>query len=160
MVYKFREGRSAPVPAQVIGEQLKEIASNNDGIVTPKAVVDVARPKEAPLHPCFEWNNKAAAELYREDQARRLITVISVDRQMNEYQEERPTVAYVSVGQPKRDGAGYVSLTTALSDETMRSKVLSDAISGLRAWQVRFGHLEELASVVEVIDSIKHEMAV
>lgn len=43
------------------------------GELTPQLVVDEARPKDAPLHDRFEWDNKVAGEAYRRVQAQQLI---------------------------------------------------------------------------------------
>lgn len=43
------------------------------GELTASLVVDEARPKNAPLHPFFEWDDKAAAEEFRLTQARAMI---------------------------------------------------------------------------------------
>lgn len=43
------------------------------GELTAGMVVQSARPKNAPLHPYFEWDDKAAAEEFRLEQARSMI---------------------------------------------------------------------------------------
>ena len=55
-----------------ITEELKKIASANDGKLYPRAVVDAARPAGSPLHGSFEWDDSVAAESYRIEQARKL----------------------------------------------------------------------------------------
>lgn len=44
--------------------------------LTAKNVVDSSRDEDAPLHNYFEWNDEAAAESYREQQARQLIRAV------------------------------------------------------------------------------------
>lgn len=46
-----------------------------DGHVKPSVVVAEAKPKEAPLHDHFEWNNARAADQHRLWQARHIIRV-------------------------------------------------------------------------------------
>lgn len=43
------------------------------GELTATLVVDEARPKTAPLHPFFEWDDKVAAAEHRLEQARAMI---------------------------------------------------------------------------------------
>lgn len=157
MNYRFREGRSAPVPAQVIGERLEAIARSNGGVIRPEAVVEDARPEEAAIHPCFTWDDAEAAEKYRRDvEARRIITVVSV---VNPEEPRARSVvpAYVSIGQPKVGHSGYVSLTTAMDDEAMEAKVIADALAALRGWRDRYGYLQQFARIAEAIDYIEAE---
>jgi len=49
-----------------------------EGNLVPLDVVDAARPKKAPLHPAFEWDNSVAAEQYRVHQARNLIRSVRI----------------------------------------------------------------------------------
>lgn len=76
MNYVFRPGMNYPIPAETVADELESIRAR--GTLTAPAVVDAARPKDAPLHPCFEWNNPTAAEKYREYQARKLIRSVRV----------------------------------------------------------------------------------
>lgn len=158
MIYEFREGRSLPVDAQTIGEQLEIIAEANDGETTPKAVVDHSRPDDAPLHPIFEWRNPIAAELYREDQARRVIRSVQTVTVPQDGGEPVRCIAYVSVGSPVPGGARYVTTAEAMSDDELRKRVLEDALRAIRSLKARYGHLRELARVFEAADEI--EMAI
>lgn len=74
--YVYRESGSAPVPAQIVGEELERIRLASDGKLTPPAIVEAAEPKKAPLHPCFEWENTKAGKLWREHQARNLVRIV------------------------------------------------------------------------------------
>lgn len=154
--YQFRSGHSFPVAAQVAGEELEKLGIN-ERPVKPSEVVNAARPKAAPLHPVFEWNNKKAADLFREDQARLLIrsvVAVTVDAD-NESDEDdaEPRIAFVSVGTKGPNGTpGYIAMSVAMEDDDMRGRVISDAIAQLNGWRRRFSHLQELASIVAVID--------
>ena len=53
--------------------ELNRISKKNKGKITPDAVVDSARNPHSPLHPCFEWDDSIAGDLYRLGQARELI---------------------------------------------------------------------------------------
>jgi len=65
------------VDAQTAGRELDRIR-RRDGTIRPAAVVDEARPEEAPLHRAFEWRDPVAAEQWREHQASTLIRVVRV----------------------------------------------------------------------------------
>lgn len=53
--------------AQIIGPELERLAGL--GVTTPDGIMDAAQDEASPLHPYFEWDNKAAAAKYREWQA-------------------------------------------------------------------------------------------
>lgn len=78
--FKFRDSYKIfnAIDPQVAGEELARISAENNGL-TPKTVVEEARPKDAALHPAFEWRDKIAGELYREHQARNLIRTVVVE---------------------------------------------------------------------------------
>ena len=155
MVYKFRQGRSSPVSAQVAGERLEQIRQANDGLLRSTDVVEDARPKTAPLHSCFEWNNTTAGALYRESQARQLINSIEIVRAPeNVADEPRREVAFVSIAKPYVTNQGYVATSEAMADPDQREFVLEQALSQFRALKRRYGHLEELAHVWAAIDEL------
>jgi hypothetical protein len=77
-VYRIEDGEEAlGVDAQTAGSELDRIR-RRDGTIKPAAVVDEARPEDAPLHPAFEWCDPVAAEQWREHQASTLIKVVRV----------------------------------------------------------------------------------
>ncbi|MGA0909049.1 MAG: hypothetical protein ACO3QS_06425 [Burkholderiaceae bacterium] len=65
------------IDAQTAGSELDRIR-RRDGTIKPAAVVNEARPEDAPLHPAFEWRDPVAAEQWREHQASTLIKVVRV----------------------------------------------------------------------------------
>ena len=77
-VFRIEDGEEAMgIDAQTAGSELDRIR-RRDGTIRPAAVVDEARPEEAPLHRAFEWRDPVAAEQWREHQASTLIKVVRV----------------------------------------------------------------------------------
>lgn len=148
MIYDWK--RQMPVKAQDAGEHLEKLERQH-GSVTPKLIVDDARPKTALLHKCFEWDDAEAAEKYRESQAgfilRNLVNV-SVT-QSPELSEVRAFVNVVKEGDSK-----FVSVTTAMSNDEMRQHVLKTALSELMAFKKKYGQLEELAEVFAALSQV------
>lgn len=154
MVYKWRENVSFPVDAQIAGERLEQIRGAHGGTIAPADVVKDARSKDSPLHPCFEWSDKRAAGMYREDQARQLIRSVQVVN-CDDSGEQTREIAYVSVALPySKAGGCYMATREAVANPDTREIVLSSAVSALKGWKARYGHLNELASVVEAIDDL------
>jgi hypothetical protein len=155
--YTWSEGSRFPVQAQVAGEALEDIRERHGDCLKPAVVVEESRPDVAPLHPCFEWQDEKAAELYREDQARRVIRSVRVLHEpMPDGEVRAPTIAYVSVRLPE---SGPVYLTTArvLSDVDLRQQALENALALFRGVQARYRHLEELAEVFAALEKVEAE---
>lgn len=153
MVYRWRDGYRASVNAQVAGERLGLIREANGGHLTPGAVVDDARPEDAPLHPAFEWDDPVAAEKYREEQARHLIRSVYVVHEDPDTGEARPSLGYVHVDLPD-DGPAYVTTARAVSEADLYEQVKADAVAAFTALRRRYEHIVELADVFAAIDAI------
>ena len=148
-VYKWVTGSHAKLDAQKVGETLSRIEQK--GELTPQAVVDASRRKNAPLHDYFEWRDDVAAEKYRCVQAGyliRSIEIVSVGT-------SEPTRAFVSVStSDEGNKRTYINIERAMSTAGTRDEVLSRALAELQAFKRKYEGLSELASIIEVIDSI------
>ena len=60
-----------------IREELEKLGTET--LLTPETVVEAARNPRSPLHSQFEWDDGAAGESYRLQQARALIKRVRVD---------------------------------------------------------------------------------
>lgn len=81
------------------------------GEITPELIVDVARQEDNPLHNYFEWDNEAAAERWRLQQARILLNNIEV--QVISDGGEKTYVAAYEIGAEKT----YKNITTFDKDD-------------------------------------------
>ena len=148
MSFEWKAGSRFPVKAETAGRELERIAAENDGELRPPDVVEASRPEEAPLHPCFTWDDREAAELYRCVEARHVIRSIVVQPD----QDDQPArLMYVSVV-PSSGERAYVDTAVVMSDAALREQALADALSELAAWQRRNAHLTELADIFAAIE--------
>jgi hypothetical protein len=154
MVYEWKQNRF-PVKAQDAGNELERIQNKYGGIM-PKEVVAESRNKNSVLHPCFEWDNKKAAEGYREVQAREIIrniVVVKVDHPRE--QEVKPVRAFVNVLVSENDNiARYVSINTAMSKEEYRKQILTQALKELGAFKEKYSSLKEFEKIFRDIDEL------
>ncbi len=105
------------------------------GILTPDSVVEDATDPESVLHPLFEWNNDIAAHKYRVDQARTVISSVTVI--------VTSTTADVVVSAYVRDPSlhpaqGYRRITSAGAKEhrlEIAVREITQALAGLRRAQ-------------------------
>jgi hypothetical protein len=95
MKYVWKNSYGHEVPAEDAADELERIRLENEGKLIPVNVVEASEPKEAVLHPCFEWRNSVAANRYREYQARNLIRGIRIikddDQQIPQFANVRIT---------------------------------------------------------------------
>lgn len=118
--------------------------------------MDESRPKEALLHPCFEWDDPKAAEAYRLYQSRKLIgNLVQVNVQPSPEAEAEPEGirAFVNISSANKKGQ-YLSVETALADEDNRNVVLENARKELRCFRAKYSKLIELSKVFDAIDEV------
>lgn len=154
--FEFAEGArfqpGAHPDANIVGNHIEMLRKKFKGELTPQDILDDARHDNSPLHSFFEWNDGAAAEAYRLQQARGLIrAVVAIYTQ-----PDKPAVrtrAYVHVPEPS--APHYRETSHAMSQEKTRKLVLDRAWNELRAWKTRYKDLEEFAGLIRVMDTIE-----
>jgi hypothetical protein len=148
-IYKWKSGSRVSADAQKVGEVCERLEKK--GNLTPKALVDASRRKNAALHDLFEWNDEIAAEKYRETQASYLIRSIEVVSTGT----SEPIRAFVSVTvNEQATERTYINVKRALSTNGTREEVLAIALAELRAFERKYKNLEELASVLAAIREV------
>jgi hypothetical protein len=104
-------------------DYLKSLA-DDQGRIEPQGVVDVARDVNNVLHEDFEWDDDAASDAYRIEQARRLIRFVRLPVRY----ESRTIVAPFYIVDPQREAKTktYVATTVAAKSREMVAKVMTD----------------------------------
>lgn len=82
------------------------------GKLTPANVVKAGEDPTSPLHGFFTWDDEAAAEKHRLNEARDLIRAVKIRVEYT----DRMVTAPCYVHDPRAIGQGYVSLTSLKSD--------------------------------------------
>lgn len=145
---------------QVIGDALDQLQHGNDGRLTPRVVVEHARPIDSPLHPCFEWDDLRAAELFREDQARHVISSVRVvQRSADPRQEARVIHAYISLEETVGDERqrAYVPLARVFADADLLAQAVQRAAAELRAFEDRYAEFDAIARAARTArEEIEH----
>ena len=156
VVYKYRLQGMFKTPPEVAGSVCQELSESAEGL-TPKRLVDVSRPDEAPLHEEFEWDDAVAGEKYRETQANNIIRSIVVvesdieterNLKLNLVDEEEPAKdrGFVSTGENTHH---YVPLHIAMTNDVWRKNLLESAKRDMRAFTIKYNRLEELAGIID-----------
>lgn len=132
------------VDAQTAGKELERIYQET-GRLEPKDIVEASRPKKAPLHNCFEWDDEKAAAKYREHQAQKIIQAVAYVQDIN---EPEPIRAFVSVQNE------YKPISVVLASVDMSSELLANALRELRTFELKYRQLQELMPVFEAIKEV------
>lgn len=141
-----------------VKEELELIRSNHGGFLNPPDVVAFAEDPDTELHKHFIWDDTAAAQQYRLEQARRVIRVHVTLIRGQEKEEPVEVRAYVSL--PKDRGElGYRSIEDVMSDDELRQQMLDDAYAEMSVFAQKYRVLKELSPVIGAIDKAMHQAA-
>lgn len=147
MIYQWRTF-DYPVSAQKAGEHIEELDKKH-GEITPKILVDDARPEDALMHPLYEWNDSVAAEKYRYGQARKIMSELVTVRIANDAPEIKdPIRAFVSV-RSQNESASFRPIVAAMSDEETKKQVIENARSELDAFERKYRGLVDIIPILE-----------
>lgn len=144
MVYKWKTGAVIGISAQIAGEECERLAA--EGRLTAKDLLDDNRPKDAPLHKAFEWDDAIAAEKYRTDQAAHIIRSVVV---VPETEDREPTRAFFTV-----ERKVYEPVKIVISDDRKRAKLLEIAYKELTAFRRKYKSLSQLTPIFDAIDEV------
>ena len=100
MKYEFK-GPGAPttVDASTVVSEIERL-KRRDGGVRPRAFWKEQVPEDAPLHDEFTWDDPTAADLYRDEQSRRIIRSVVLVSEPERHEAPLELRAYVSIHDP------------------------------------------------------------
>lgn len=150
MVYMWKNGSRIKSDPEAAGKQFEALAA--DGRLTAKDVVEENRPDGAALHSEFEWDDKVAAESYREVQASKLIRSICVV-ESDSSQSTEPVRAYVTV-EPHH----YEPIKAVMEVEDKRGALLQQALRDMQAFARKYRQLQEMSAVIKQIEITQNEL--
>lgn len=112
-------------------------------------VLERAKDENSELHKCFEWEDSVAAEKWRLQQARLVITnlMVTVEKKDGTPTEFR---LYQSNGREK----GFSKSTIIARDIDRYSELLERAKAEMDAFRKRYANIVELQSVITEIEHI------
>lgn len=142
MVYQWKKASYIKADANVAGQMCEQLEQTVG--LTAKSLLDANRPKEAPLHGEFEWDDSKAAEQYREQQARHIINCLCVKPERS---DQEPVRAFFTISQPS-----YESISVILQSAEKHSSLLDLALKELNAFKAKYNTLTQLEPVFEAID--------
>ena len=148
MVYSWKEGTRYKTDANIAGAVCAEMEAA--GTLTAGNLVEASRPKDAPLHKEFEWNNTKAAEEWRKHQARNIIHSLVL---VTEADDEADGVrAFFKI--ETRSG-NYESIAAIVRDENKYESLKAAALRELKVFQRKYHTISELGKVFAAIDELE-----
>ena len=167
-VKKYKvSGIKLAVKPEVAGKHLMRLYKRNKKELTPQVVVDDAKHPESPLHPCFEWNNRKAADKFRLHQARHIINCVVIERQSQEDEEPIEYKAFINI-QKNADNefvntymnnkgtSYYMSIDDAMDDPETREYTLDMAKRELFIFRKKYRSIQKLEKLFLFIE--EHEL--
>lgn len=157
--YHYKKNRGRPsVSAGVVGAELDRIRVENGGRLVPADVVRESKPDGAPLHPCFEWKDRVAANAWREHQARNIINVVVIREVKEDSSAAVEAQAFVNIVRGEQQS--YESIVNVMSDDDARAQLVQRYLERLVHMQREFRNLREFSRVCEAIDDLALQFAV
>lgn len=152
--WTYRKNVRFSVPAEVVGPELDRIRNEHDGILKPDDVVASATPEDSPLHSLFEWDDTKAANEYRKQEARQVISSVQIITISDPDSAPRSMIAFVHTEGCEQ---GYRATVEVLQDEAMMRTVLGDALAQLNGLRLRYKELAVLSEVWNAVDRVTAE---
>lgn len=125
-------------------EELLAIRDEN-GLITPEAVLARATDPASALHGSFEWNDREAANQYRLEQARALVRSYKVKIPELNVEIRRFTSIETS------NGRGYDETTRVLENDFLRRQLLDRLTAELKAIESRYAKVSDAAAIISQI---------
>ena len=154
MAYRWGDHASThKVSAEIAGRVMEELGEGPG--LTAQNLVNVSRPEDAPLHPCFEWDDSVAGERYREWQARKLIGAIEIIREETPRNEPVTIRAFHALRTEETEG--YEHIETILSDEDKTERLMNLAKRDMSIFKEKYSGLKKLTKVFLAMDDVLEE---
>ena len=151
LMHEWSSGAYAKTDPEVAAKVFKEL-DKEKGLTAPN-LVDASRPEDAPLHKEFEWNDRIAAELYRENRAMCLINHLHI--RMEEVEGAPAVRAYVRL--QTDNSRKYEYMPMVLKNPQKTTALFDMAMKELESFQRKYSSLTEFARIFEEIEKLKGE---
>lgn len=125
----------------------------SDGFIRPERIVELATPKNSPIHKFFTWEDSEAATKWRLREAQSMIQCLVVDIDGNETRKYTQPVVVKDY-----DERQYTEINKAMKTKDIWEQVLCVALRDAISWRNRYRHLRELGPIVKSIEETEVEL--
>lgn len=133
--------------AQTVAEEIMSIGES----ATPQQIVDKARDKKSELYRCFTWDNDTAAEKWRLQEARSIVTHLIIKRS-DEEKDSLPIRRFYKTD--KSHDSGYKPVEFIVADKDEYQSLLQQAKAEMIAFKSKYKGLRELEPILEAMDEL------
>lgn len=134
--------------ADTLTEVLTDIYARHGRLVSTDVVED-SKPKDAPLHHLFEWDDTVAGQSYRLVQAEKLIRSARIRFVTNDSEEAKSVRSFVSVRQTiDPTGFGYKPTGEVMADPLSAAILLRECERAIADLRRKYGHLAEFGDLI------------
>jgi hypothetical protein len=128
-----------------------------EGCITPEAVVEAARPEDAPLHGLFPWDDKVAADKYRLMRARAIIRSVVYLKAERHYGIAMPN--FIRDGDRPPREAGYRSIDSMQGRPDLARKTVLSELSRVRSYLTRAQNIARALGLDQEFDLLMGQIA-
>jgi hypothetical protein len=153
--YDWVRNRGYAIPAQLVGETVERLARDAGGLAPPRALWTEAEPADHPLHKMFEWNQRRAADAYRDVQARNVINSLRITDA--ESGEAAPAFVHYRVVTDEGVAEGYLHSPIIRGNDAAREFALKEALDSLTELEGRYKSISELTAVWSAIRQVRRQ---
>lgn len=115
--------------------------------ITPHEMIEKARNEQSELHKCFEWNDTIAAEKYRLQQARVVLSMLVFKPKT---EEEQP----VRIFSLTTEKSTYQPTKSFLVQADEYQDLLKRALAELETFKRKYSTLNELEAVFKAMETL------
>ena len=155
MGYEYKPGNAVKgLEAAEVGHELERIR-DKCGELTTKNVVNESRPNDAVFHDNFEWDDPVAAELFREQQARKIVHSVVLVTEDAKPDSPKPQ-AFISVLIADDEAVRHVyqPAEVVADNPEWREQHISVLKARLRSQRRELAAFTEFSTVVSAIDEL------
>lgn len=144
---KWKDGTRFSANAEKCYEEINSLER-----ITPENIVEYARDEGTELHKCFQWDDAKAAESWRRQQARFIVSSLTVviEKDIGEHK----TFRLIQHDEVDRE---YKPIVFSVRNMDEYSRLLEQAKRELRSFRARYKQIVELADVIEEISKALEE---
>lgn len=113
---------------------------------TPQEIVNAAEDPNSELHKCFTWDNNKAANKWRKQEARILVTNLVVRYEQSEGKSEKLRVIV------HNDSGKYERVERVFKRPDAYTNLLNRARQELKFFKSKYNQVKELQEIMELID--------
>lgn len=153
MVYQWRVGYNFKADPGKAANVMNKLA--RDGQLNAENLIEVSKPKDAPLHDDFEWDDTKAAENWRKQQGRCMInSLLMIPEETDKEEAKEPIRAFFKVAHV--DSAQYESTTILIRTQNGRDALRDQAQKELNSYRQKYRTvLEWTGAKVEIDKAIE-----